>query len=108
MAIVIRFLFYFRVYFPKGELPSILQFLASIKTDDLSLRKVIYLSINGFLLIKHGDFTNYRDLVNFFNPDNLKPIAFNLLKVAYSGTTAESFLQEGLTKMFYNVAKVLK
>jgi hypothetical protein len=32
VAILIRFLFYFRIYFPKEELPSILQFFASIRT----------------------------------------------------------------------------
>lgn len=108
VATLIRFLFYFRIYFPREELTSLLQFFAKLRTRNESLRRVIYLTINGFLIIKHGDFDTYRNLVPYFNSDNLRPIAVDILRVIYEGTTGEDFLQDGLTKMFLNISKGLQ
>lgn len=87
ITIVIRFLFYFRIYFPKQELTSIVQFLTSIKTENKSLKKVIYLTINGFLLMKHGDFNYFKNLVSYFVGPNAKAVAVDIFKVIYDGTT---------------------
>jgi hypothetical protein len=105
---VIRFLFYFRVYFPKEELGSLLQCFSKLRTRSDTLRRAIHLTINGFLIIKHGDFDTYRNLVPFFTPDNLRPIAVDIFRVIYEGTTEEAFLQDGLTKMFLNLTKGLQ
>lgn len=67
IATLLRFLFYFRIFIPREELCSIVQILTTIKTDHKSLRKVIYLSINGFLIIKHGDFDTFKNLTPYFN-----------------------------------------
>lgn len=108
VATLIRFLFYFRIYLPKEELSSVLQFLASLRSNHVTLKKVIYLSINGFMVMRHGDFESYKNLTFYFNSQNLKPIAFDLLKLIYEGTRAEKSLQDGLTKMFYNLSKTLR
>lgn len=107
IATIIRFLFYFRIYFPKEELSSILQFLTTIKSENKSLLKVIYLSINGFLVMRHGDFLHFRNLTYYFRGEVLKSSAVNILKVAYEGTMREEALQESLTKMLYNVTRGL-
>lgn len=108
VATIIRFLFYFRVYFPREELAALLQCFSRLCTRSDTLRRAIHLTINGFLIIKHGDFDTYRNLVPFFNPENLRPVAIDILRVIYDGTTEEAFLQEGLTKMFLNLSKGLK
>lgn len=87
IATIIRFLFYFRIYLPKEELNSILQFLTVIKTDNKSLSKVIYLAINGFLIMKHGDFIYFKNMVYFFRGEKLKPCSVDILKLIYEGTT---------------------
>lgn len=86
IATLIRFLFYFRIYLPREELTSILQFLAAIRTSSRSLRKVINLSINGFLIMKHGDYQYYRNLVPFFTTPILRTVAVDIFKVIYDGT----------------------
>jgi hypothetical protein len=58
--------------------------------------------------MKHGDFDYYRNLVPFFNPEITKTVAVDVLRVIYEGTTAEQFLNESLTKMFWNVTRALK
>jgi hypothetical protein len=81
--------------------------ITQFKTNDRSLRKVIYLSINGFLLMRHGDFQYYRNLQHFFRGEALKEVAVDVLKVAYEGTCQEEKLVESLTKMLHNSAKGL-
>ena len=83
---IIRFLFYFRIYFPKNQLSALVKFLTSIKTNLKPLNKVIYLSINGFIVIRHGDFVMYRNLEFFFKGQPLKEIAVDVLTIAYEGT----------------------
>lgn len=107
LATIIRFLFYFRIYFPRDEVASLVQFLTSVRTGSKSLSKVVQLTINGFLILKHGDFNMYRNMEAYFKGDRLKSIAVDVLKVAYAGTTQEPVLQESLTKMMYNLTKGL-
>ena len=89
LVTIIRFLFYFRIFIPKEELSSILQFLTTIRTQHKSLKKVIYLSINGFLIIKHGNFDTYKNLVYHFDQSTTKALAVDIFKVIYEGTTQE-------------------
>lgn len=86
ISTIIRFLFYFRIFIPKEELSSIVQFLTSIKSDNSSLLKVVYLSINGFLVMRHGDFVYFRNLVYYFRGEPLKGNAIDILKLIYEGT----------------------
>lgn len=108
MTIIIRFFFYFRVYFPKEELESLLQCFCKLRTKSESLRRAIHMVINGYLIMKHGDYDNYRNLVAFFNSENLRPIAVDIFRLIYEGTLEQSFLQDGLTKMFLNIVKGLQ
>lgn len=86
ITILLRFLFYFRIYIPKDELTSIVKFLTSIKTQNKQLRKVIYLTLNGFLIMKHGDFNYYKNMETFFVGDRAADIATDVLRVIYDGT----------------------
>lgn len=108
MAIVIRFFFYFRVYFPKEELGSLLQCFSKLRSKSEALRKVIQMVVNGYLIIKHGDYDHYRNLVTFFNPDSLRPVAVDIFRLIYEGTLEQPFLQDGLGKMFLNLVKGLQ
>lgn len=89
---VIRFLFYFRIFLPKEELIGIVKLLCAIKTGNSSLKQVLLLSINGFLGIRHGDFVMYKNLVSFFNSNNLEDIAVGVFLVIYNSTTEQQFL----------------
>lgn len=84
-----------------------MQFLTSIRSDNPSLLKVIYLAINGFLVMRHGDFIYFRNLVYFFRGDALKSNAVDVFRLIYEGTIRENTIQESLTKMLYNIAKGL-
>lgn len=108
VTIIIRFFFYFRVYFPKEELGSLLQCFSKLRTKNESLRRAIQMVANGYLIIKHGDYDNYRNLVTFFNPENLRPVAVDIFTLIYEGTIEQSFLQDGLTKMFLNIVRGLQ
>lgn len=43
--------------------------------------------------MKHGDFNYFKNLVQYFNGNNLKPIAKDILMVIYNGTLREEPLQ---------------
>lgn len=88
VAILIRFLFYFRIFFPPEELPALLQFMTKLRTRSDTLRRAVQLGINGFLIIKHGDFEHFRYMNLYFTPDNLRPVAVDVLRVIYEGTVA--------------------
>ena len=60
--------------------------MTSIKTQIKQLRKVIYLTLNGFLIMKHGDFNYYKNMETFFVGDRVENITADVLKVIYDGT----------------------
>jgi exportin-2 (importin alpha re-exporter) len=93
VAIILRFLFYFRIYFPKQELASILQCISKLRSKRASLRRAIQITISGYIIIKHGDYETYRNLTPFFTPDNLRPLAVDILTLIYQTTVEEDFLQ---------------
>ena len=105
---IIRYLFYFRIFFPQQELPSLLQCLCKLRTSSETLKRAIHLAINGFIIIKHGDFEMYKNLTPYFNPQNLRPVAVDIFRVIYEGTVDENHLQDGLTKMLFNISKGLQ
>ena len=107
LVTIIRFLFYFRIFFPHEEIASLVKFLTSIRTDNGSISQVIYLTINGFILLKHGDFTFYRNFKYYFRGENAKQIAVDVFNVIYQGTQKEQAIQENLSKMFNNISKAL-
>jgi hypothetical protein len=57
--------------------------------------------------MKHGDFVHYKNIIPFFNPDNIQPLATDIFKVIYNGTMRQEMLDESVTKMFFNVVKCL-
>ena len=89
ISTIIRFLFYFRIFFPREDLTSILQFLTSIRTGNKSLTKVIYLCMNGYIILRHGDYMYFKNLEFFFKGHALNPVAADVFKVIYDGCLKE-------------------
>lgn len=89
VSTILRFIFYFRIFIPKDDLNLILKFLTNIRTNSRSLLHVIYLTVNGFIILKHGDFVYYRDIIQYFKEEKLKPVAADIFKLIYEGTCKE-------------------
>ena len=47
------------------------------------MKSVIFLVINGFITIRHGDFKFYKDLYPYFNADTLSTVTTNVLTLVY-------------------------
>ena len=74
VVITLRYLFYFRNYLPHDDLIIILRLCCSIKTQKPSLKAIIFLLINSFITIRHGDFVMYKDIKSYFNAETLEPV----------------------------------
>ena len=74
VVITLRYLFYFRNYLPFEDLIIILRLCCSMRTQKPSLKAVIFLLINGFITIRHGDFVMYKDIKPYFNAETLEPV----------------------------------
>lgn len=64
---LIRYCFYFRIYLPTENYELIIKFLSAINTNSKSIKSMIFMSINAFLTIRHGDFLHFRNFNYYFN-----------------------------------------
>lgn len=68
---------------------------------------MIYMQINAFMSIRHGDFMYFRNLKYHFNQDNIIPLATDILQTIYRNDQSSTMLNENLTRMLYNLTKLL-
>lgn len=102
-----RFLFYYRVYLPKEDLVGILQFFTGVRTASRPLKSVIEIGVFAFLSVKHGDFVMYKNIVPFFNSENISSVAPSVFQLIYSHDKSNSDLSESLTKVFFVLIRTL-
>jgi hypothetical protein len=78
-----RFIYYFRIYLPKDDLTLIVKFCTNLLTNTKTFKNILYLTLEAFLEIKHGNFALYKDFVQYFDAVKLGELAFDILKVIY-------------------------
>ena len=83
VATLLRYVFYFRIYLPQKDLPIIVKLCTDMETETTQLANVIFITVAGFLSIRHGNFSQYRDFIQFFNGENLKDLAVGIFSMVY-------------------------
>ena len=71
VVITLRYLFYFRTFLPYDDLIIILRFCCCMRTQKYSLKSIIFLLINSFITIRHGDFVMYKEIKPYFDANTL-------------------------------------
>jgi hypothetical protein len=69
---------------------------------------VLFLVINAFLNIRHGDFNMYKNLVPYFNSTNSHNIATDVFRTIYKNDKSFNSLNEHLTAMLFTMTKILR
>lgn len=62
-----RYVYYFRIFIPVDNYELIIKFAADINTDNVPTKTMIFMVINAFLTVRHGDFHHFKNLKLFFN-----------------------------------------
>ena len=62
LVTLMRYVYYFRIYLSSDNYELIIKFASYIETASNSVRTMVFLVINSFLSIRHGDFQNFRNL----------------------------------------------
>ncbi len=72
---VMRYVYFFRIFISPDNYELIIKFASSIKTNNLSVKTLVFMITNAFLTVRHGDFQHYRNLKNYFNSQNTNCVA---------------------------------
>lgn len=83
LVITLRYVYYFRIYLPAEDLVLILKLCSVIKTQNSPLKSILFLVINAFITVKHGDFIMFRNIVPYFNEKTLEPVTVEVLRTIY-------------------------
>lgn len=102
-----RYCFYFRIYLPTENYELIIKFAAAINTQSKSVKTMVFMVINAFLTVRHGDFMHFRNLKFYFTSENTQPVATEILQTIYKNDHTSAELNEYLTRMLYTLAKTL-
>ena len=78
-----------------------------MRTDSAALNNVIFITVAGFLSVRHGDFQRYKDLVTFFNGENLKDLAVGVFSMVYRSDQKSTSLNSMLTKILEMMTRAL-
>ena len=84
IAFQLRFIFSFRIYIPAEDLSLLLKYTSSLISNLPTLRNIIYLTVNAFLTVRHGDYVTYKNLEYYFKPENIDGVALDILKAIYT------------------------
>lgn len=87
-----RFCYFFRIYIPTNNYELIIKFSSSINTNNKSIKTLLYMVINAFLTIRHGDFMHFKNLKPHFNAENTQGIAKDVLQTIYKNDQSSSEL----------------
>jgi hypothetical protein len=61
----------------------IIKFAAAINTKTISVKTLVFMVINAFLTIRHGDFAHFKNLKPHFNAENTQAVAGEILQTIY-------------------------
>jgi hypothetical protein len=62
-----RFCYFFRIYIPTNNYELIIKFASSINTNNKSIKTMLFMVVNAFLTVRHGDFMHFKNLKPYFN-----------------------------------------
>lgn len=62
-----RYIYYFRIFISADNYDLIIKFVSSIKTNNISIKTLIFMVTNAFLTVRHGDFKQFKNLKYYFN-----------------------------------------
>lgn len=102
-----RFCYFFRIYIPTTNYELIIKFAAAINTNSKSIKTMLFMVINAFLTVRHGDFMHFKNLKSYFDAEKTKSIATDVLQTIYRNDQTSTELNENLTRMLYTLAKLL-
>lgn len=104
----LRFIFYFRIYLPPQDLVLIVRLCTAIRTHNDSLKEVLTLMVNAMLNLRHGNFLLYKDFTFYFNENNIKDVAQDLLSYISQRNEEDSALNPAATRLLHSVLKTMK
>ena len=99
IATLLRFVYYFRIYLAREELPVMLKFCCDLKSNLSQLNNVIQQTAIAFLDVRHGNFAHFVDLVPFFNSDSFEKYAEDVLKMVHRIDSQSKTLAIGSTRI---------
>ena len=103
-----RFIFYFRIYLPPNDLALIVKLCTTIRTNNDSLKEVLFLMVNAMLNLRHGNFVMYKDFVYYFNDQNIREVGSDIIKFISARNDEDSVLNISATRLFHSTMKIMK
>lgn len=92
LVTLMRYCYFYRIYLSTDNYELIVKFSASINTNSPSVKTLVFMVINAFLTVRHGDFMHFKDLKYHFNSENTQLVAPDILQTIYKNDQAFTVL----------------
>lgn len=87
-----RFCYFFRIFIPTNNYEVIIKFAAAINTNSKPIKTMLFMTINAFITVRHGDFVHFRNFKPYFNSQNSHGVTNDILQTIYKNDQAETEL----------------
>lgn len=85
-----RYSYFFRIFIPSTHYPMIIKLASIINTQNKSIKTMLFMLINAFLTVRHGDFMHFKNLKSHFHSQNAQEIATDVLQTIYKNDKASN------------------